>query len=381
MKLLRLPRAKVQLGIPLPWNVRDEHCNLLLSRGHVVETEHQLESLLARGAFVDAEEAKAAVLHESPAVAATVVVRPTSVIDLWGRSADEMRKLMVKPQHNPELLRQVDAYVADLIDLVDKDVDIALYHTVRQETADPFLYGYFHAVHTAVLCLLMARRLQWPAARAASLVKAAITMNITMLDLQGQMASQDVPLRDSQKALIRGHPQQAAHWLVQAGVTDADWLTAVAQHHERADGSGYPQGLHDVAEMAVALRVTDVFMAKISPRKLRPALSVQEAAKQLFREDQGGPMSNAIIKEFGIYPPGEVVKLANGEIGVVMRRSGNVKCPLVAAITDGTGRPTVHTPQRDTAQPEFAIVGTVQDKSLVARMPPERVYGFASLKR
>lgn len=381
MKLLRLPRAKVQLGIPLPWNVRDEHCNLLLSRGHVVETEHQLELLLARGAFVDAEEAKAAVLHDSPAVAATVVVRPSSLIDLWGKSADEMRKLMVKPQHNPELLHQVDAYVAGLIDLVDKDIDIALYHTVRQETADPFLYGYFHAVHTAVLCLLLARRLQWPVARAASLVKAAITMNITMLDLQGQMASQDVPLRDSQKAQIRSHPQEAADWLVKAGVTDADWLAAVAQHHERADGSGYPQGLHDVAEMAVALQMTDVFMAKISPRKLRPALSVQEAAKQLFREDQGGPLSNAIIKEFGIYPPGEVVKLANGEIGVVMRRSGNVKCPLVAAITDGAGRPTVHTVQRDTAQPEFAIVSTVQDKSLVARMPPERVYGFASLKR
>ena len=380
MKLLRLPRSKVQLGTPLPWNVRDEQCNLLLTRGHVVDSEHLLEQLLARGAFVDVEEVKAAKLHECPAVEAAVV-GPSSLIDLWGKSADAMRKLMIKPLHNPELLKQVDAYVAGLIELVDKDVDIALYHTVRQETADPFLYGYYHAVHTAVLCLLMARRLQWPPARTVSLVKAAISMNMTVLDLQGHMASQDVPMRDSQKALIHRHPQEAADWLVKAGVADADWLAAVAQHHERPDGSGYPHGLRDVAEVAVALRVTDVFTAKISPRKLRPALSVQEAAKQLFREDQGGPMSNAIIKEFGIYPPGEVVKLASGEIGVVMRRTGNVKCPLVAAITDGTGRPTVHTAHRDTAQAEFAIVSTVQDKSLVARMPPERVYGFASLKR
>ena len=104
MKLLRLPRSKVQLGTPLPWNVRDEQCNLLLTRGHVVDSEHLLEQLLARGAFVDAEEVKAAKLHECPAVKAAVV-GPSSLIDLWGKSADAMRKLMIKPLHNPELLQ------------------------------------------------------------------------------------------------------------------------------------------------------------------------------------------------------------------------------------------------------------------------------------
>ena len=215
-------------------------------------------------------------------------------------------------------------------------------------------------------------------ARTVSLVKAAITMNMAVLDLQGQLSNQDVPPWENQKAQLRRHPQEAVDWLVQAGVDDVDWLSAVAQHHERSDGSGYPQGSTDVSEVALALRIADVFMARITVRKLRPAMTIQEAAKQMFREDQGGALSSAVIKELGIFPPGDVVRLASGEIGVVMRRTDKVKCPIVAAITDTAGHPTVHTEQRDTARTEFAIVEAVADRTLVARLPPERVYGFAS---
>lgn len=378
MKLLRLPRAKVVVGVPLPWNVRDADCNLLLTRGHVVDSEDQLERLLSRGAFVDVEEAKAALLICQPPAETVRPKQPDSLIDMWAKSADGLRRVIVNPRDTPQWLVNLTAFASGLIILVDKDVDIALYHTVRQETADPFLYGYHHAIHSAVLSLLMARRLQWPQARVLSLVNAALTMNMAIFELQGQLASQDGPLRDSQTAQIRAHPEQATEWLARAGVVDADRLIAVSQHHEHLDGSGYPRGTCDIADIATTLHVIDVFMAKISARKVRQALTVQEAAKQLFREDNGGPTSSAIIKEFGIYPPGEVVGLANGEIAVVVRRTQSVKCPIVASLTDCTGKRTVHTTRRDTSQPAVAITGTVQDKSLVARMPPERVYGFAT---
>jgi len=380
MKLLRLPRSKVRLGEPLPWNVRDETTRLLLSRGHIVEDEAQLEALLARGAFVDFDEARAAAhLEEGTAGDPGVLSamrRPQNLFSLWDQSTEDFRKLMDKVPEQPLQPGRIGEFAAWLIDLVDKDIDVALYHMVRQESSHLYYYGYNHALHTAVLCLLLSRRLHWPTSRTLSLVQAALTMNTPILQLQGVMAEQDEPMRESQKALIRPHPQLAAQWLAEAGVTDPDWLTAVTQHHEHADGNGYPQGLVQVADIALALRVADVFMSKISPRKLRAALPIQEAARQLFREDQGGPLSTAVIKEFGIYPPGDVVKLASGEIGVVMRRTDSAKFPLVAAITDEQGHPTVHTVQRDTSVPQYAIVSSVADKSLVARMPPERVYGY-----
>ncbi len=383
MKLLRLPRSKVRLGEPLPWSVRDESTRLLLSRGHVIESEEQLEALLARGAFVDVEEARAVAQQEEQAAQErthlSTLKRPQNVFSLWDQTAQELRQLMGdQPAHAPSP-GQIHDFANRLITLVDQDVDMALYHMVRQESAHLFYYGYNHSIHTAVLCLLMARRLQWPPARIQSLVQAALTMNLAILHLQGVMAEQDEPMRESQRSQIQAHPALAVRWLTEAGVTDADWLDAVGQHHEHADGSGYPEGRQDISEFALALRVADVFTAKISPRKLRAALPIQEAARQLFREDQGGPLSSAVIKEFGLYPPGEVVKLASGEIAVVMRRTNSVKSPLVAAITDARGQPSVHTLQRDTAQAPYAIISSVPDKSLVARMPPERIYGYQPL--
>ena len=50
LRMLRLPRSKVQIGTPLPWSVRDEQGTLLLSKGHLVESEHLLDQLLLRGA-------------------------------------------------------------------------------------------------------------------------------------------------------------------------------------------------------------------------------------------------------------------------------------------------------------------------------------------
>ena len=156
---------------------------------------------------------------------------------------------------------------------------------------------------------------------------------------------------DEMRKLMARVPQ--APYLPRRVAEFADWLIAAAQHHERSDGSSSPNGQTEVADIAVAWRMSGVFRAKISARRLRPALPIQEAAQRMYREDHLG-VSSVLIKEFEIYPPGEPVKLASGESGVVMRRTSQVKCPIVAAIIDGV------------------------DKSLVARMPPERVYGYAS---
>jgi hypothetical protein len=202
-------------------------------------------------------------------------------------------------------------------------------------------------------------------------------MNLTILELQGRMAAQTAPMSPRQRAEIEVHPQMTVDLLKALGVDDDDWLTAIAQHHENSDGTGYPSRCTEIGEMAIALRVCDVFMAKISPRALRQALSPQEAVRQLYREDKGGPISTAVIKEFGIYPPGDFVKLASGELAVVIQRTSNAKAPIVASITDHLGRPVIRTLRRDAGQAEFSIVGAVSDKTMLKRLPPERLYGFS----
>lgn len=176
--------------------------------------------------------------------------------------------------------------------------------------------------------------------------------------------------------MIRAHPAQGVAILQAAGITDTEWLGSVARHHERADGSGYPAGLREAGELPTVLRLIDVFMAKMAPRALRAPLTTQVAARQLYQDSGGAPASAAIIKEFGIYPPGEFVQLRSGELAVVVRRSADARTPLAASITDRNGMPNVNTVVRDTAKPEFAITALAAEKNLVLRVPPERLFGL-----
>lgn len=386
MQLLQLVQAQIQVGAPLPWNVRNAASGLLLARGQVIQSERQLENLLDRGLYVDEEEfqavERARLAAAGPAAPAAAPVRPPSLIERWDLLVPRLEALTIGTREAGfDFVAQLGAAADELLALVERDADVGIYLAVRQERNKLFHYGYTHSVHAALVAVLVAQRLQWPAPRLRSLAQAALTMNIAILELQGRMAAQEIPPLDRQRAEIRKHPEAGVQQLEQLGVTDADWLATVAEHHEQPSGQGYPRGITTPCEMAQVLRLADVFMAKISPRAIRPALPMQEAARHTFREDKGGPLSMALIKEFGIYPPGDFVQLKSGELAVVMRRSANANAPQVCAITDALGKPIARTVRRDTAEPAFAIAGPVPEKdktsrALLARLPPERLYGY-----
>ena len=84
-------------------------------------------------------------------------------------------------------------------------------------------------------------------------------------------------------------------------------------------------------------RRADVYTSKLSSRSHREALSADQAGRQMFMQDPGHPMTAALVKEFGIYPPGCYVRLASGETGVVVQRGPTVTTPIVACLTNPRG--------------------------------------------
>ncbi len=371
IELLRLVTSQVKVGAPLPFSVRDEGGKLLLARGQMIDSNNQLASLLARGLYVDVEEIQAIRDGRS----ADVERHKVSLFDLWEQAIWRLERLY-KSIDEPGFGDRCHAFALQLIGLIQRDPDIAIYISVRQDPRRLHLYGLTHSLHVALLCQLLAARLDWPAPRTAMLVKSALTMNLAIVDIQGRFAALG-RLTEAQLELIRGHPQQAHDRLVAAGVTDPDWLQAVLEHHEQPGGGGYPQNLSELGEPAAVLRMADVFMAKISPRAERASLSIQEAARQMFNDSKGSPAAAAIIKEYGIYPPGNFVRLASGEQAVVIRRGSTAHTPLAAALTDRKGMPVLQTPRRDTAQASYAIKAMLPVSDLLLRLPPERVYGLA----
>lgn len=370
IELIRMVADQIQLGQPLPFGVRDEQGKLLLAKGRVVATEGQLQTLRERGLYADHDDGAAG----DEAAAAEGASRRLTLFDLWKQTTARL-DLLLNSLPREGFPGRCDSFATQLMALIDRDPDIGIYLSVRQDPNRLSLYGLSHALHCALVGQLAARRAGWPDARVRTLVKAALTMNLSIVEVQGRFATLG-RLNDTQREQIRAHPQAAHDQLQAAGVDDAEWLQAVLQHHEHPGGGGYPGGAPGMGEMAQVLRMADVFMAKISPRTERPAMPILEAARQLFAEAQGSPLASAIIKEYGIYPPGNFVLLASGEMAVVIRRGATAHTPVAASVTDRNGLPIVRTPRRNTAEPAHAIKSLVPESKMLLRVPPERLYGL-----
>ena len=363
-------------GHPLPFRVLDARGRLLLAAGQPVVDVKQLQALLERGACVEYEAVRAVREARKAGGSPTPSARRPTLFDAWEQRVWELDTVLKGCGRDLALGPRLEALVDTHIALADRHLDAALFLCIRQDDRRFALYGLTHALHTATVVLMCARQMGWADDQVRRGVAAALTMNVSMLELQAHMAEQSDPPTRRQLDEIRTHPQRSVEMLRGSGVGDEVWLRTVADHHERPDGKGYPRGATDAGELAHVLRAADVFMAKISPRALRAPLLPQVAARQLFQEEQGGPVAAALIRSLGVYPPGDYVKLRGGETAIVVQRNTASHAPLVAVLADANGRVVHGAPRRDTAQAEFTIAGPAGDRTGLPRVLPESVYGL-----
>jgi HD-GYP domain-containing protein (c-di-GMP phosphodiesterase class II) len=162
-----------------------------------------------------------------------------------------------------------------------------------------------------------------------------------------------------------------------AGISDEGWLSTIEQHHEIPGGKGYPRKLMEVADLPTMLRMADVYTAKLSSRLSRSAVGASDAGRGLFTGEQGHPAAAAIIKEFGLYPPGAMVKLASGEAGIVIRRGETATTPMVASITNREGMALIDPIRRHTTSKDHSIVGLTNERVVKVRIPVEKLVRLA----
>ena len=323
-------RHRLRLDAALPFNVRDAQGRLLLARGARIAEQAQLEALFARGALVDIAELRSTA-HEARTAPREALPR------LWSETLTRLGDTLL--MHDATSFRgALDEVAAPALALVERDPDLAIFQILTQGAGVDNAYGARRSLHAAITAGLVAQRLAWGAADVERAFKVALTMNLAMLELQGVLARQGEPPTPEQRSALRTHPMRSVQMLQAAGVRDEDWLRAVLQHHEHEDGSGYPAGRTDVCELASLVRRADVYTAKLSARSRRDALAADIAGRAMFMQDPGHPMTQALVKEFGIYPPGSYVRLASGALAIVVGRGPSITAPLVACLTTPEGK-------------------------------------------
>lgn len=364
MKLVPLAQVAGQVkgGAPLPFSVRDAQGGLLLARGNLITGDAMRETLLERGAFVDADEVKASQRDNS-------LPSGERRFNHWRGVMTRLSVTLQEPAAKG-LETSVRGIATELALLVQADPDMAQAVLVHPELCAQYPYSVAHSAHAAATWAVLA--LRQDGATPASLtvpLAAALTMNLSMLSLQDRLTHQEGPLKGPQREQIQQHPRHSAALLRAAGVTDPLWLAMVEQHHEEPGGGGYPAGLAEPLPEARRLHLIDVYCACFGGRARRPPLLADAAVRRLYQQHPKDPTALALAKEFGLYPPGTIVRLASLELALVVRRGAAANAPVAIALQNADGQARATPARRDTGQPGHAVVAAVQPSLLRVRVP------------
>lgn len=376
MALNKLRQGDIEVGAPIPWDALDAAGRLLLRQGAVIQSQEQLERLIEHGLFNDALTAAAHTQADEAGASGGAPERvqrdPVFVFEAMDAHRAQLQRLLLPQVAERDFMQLLLELARGLQQSCDIDSDAALASTSLSRVM-PFSTR--QACNAAVITEMMGRQLEWSPESRLMAVAAALTMNVALLTLQDALYHQRGPLEDAQKVTIRAHPAAAVATLERLGVTDSDWLSTVAQHHELLDGSGYPAALRGEAIMLPAriVAIADKYCAMISERGYRDGVSADVALRQLLTAHGPGmdtELAARLVRELGIYPPGTAVELSNGEIGVVVKRTQDARHPVVRAVLSSQSLPLRDFPKRLTSKPAYAVKAAAQRSRLGSQFDP-----------
>nr|WP_315428500.1 HD-GYP domain-containing protein [uncultured Albidiferax sp.] len=199
----------------------------------------------------------------------------------------------------------------------------AMINLARLKTADD--YTYMHSVAVCALMVALSRRLELDEVVTRSLGLAGLLHDLGKAMMPMEVLNKPGKLTDSEFAIIQSHPAQGHKLLVAGQVLDPIVLDVVLHHHEKTDGTGYPERQKD-AEISLYAKmgaVCDVYDAITSNRPYKKGWDPAESLKRMAEWTHGhldAKVFQAFVKSLGIYPTGSLVRLASGRIGVVIEQ-------------------------------------------------------------
>lgn len=373
--LEKLRPSELTVGKRTTLDIYTRGGRLLLSRGAMISNEQQIEILMQRGLVKRDPNDRVDYSSEFKPFRYTNNVNPfLEVIELEDQLSKAFSHIKSGNPAAPEVFyRDIRNICSQLLGLAERSPEALLgtVHWPREEKGD---YSLYHPIQCAILIAVVALRLKIHGEQLFSILAAALTANLGMLTIQDRLNKQKTPLTEEQIQAVRSHPDKSVLMLESMGIRDPMWIRAVLHHHERLDGSGYPQGLKgdDISNEAKLVALADIYIALIGRREYRQALPVKFALKQIFSERGtlvGPALTKMFLSQIGIYPPGTAVKLKNGDTAVVTQRGEQASQPICAGIRAISGQVYMHPPPRDTRLPEYEIVEVLSSDLLKPLQP------------
>jgi putative two-component system response regulator len=251
-------------------------------------------------------------LKSDPASRLTPVVLVTGLSDLSDRikgieaGADDF---LSKPVHPHELRARVVSLsrMKHLTDELDSAEAAFMALALTIEARDPTTSG--HCERMARHVVMLGEAIGVSPADLNSLHRGAYMHDIGKVGIPDSVLLKPGPLTAEEFELMKRHTEIGDR-LCEPLQSLRQVRPIIRSHHERIDGSGYPQGLRgdDVPQLAQIVSIVDVYDALTSQRPYRGPLSPDEAAKHIRREVEEGKFNSLYVEAFlgAVYPTAKI---------------------------------------------------------------------------
>lgn len=214
-----------------------------------------------------------------------------------------------------------------------------------------------HSVNLSVLMSLFGNFRKLPTEVLHQIIVGALLHDIGKILTPDEILHKPGRLTPEEFEVMKAHARHSQNLLKSTeGIGELSIITA-AEHHERMDGSGYPEGLKgdEISVYGRMVAITDVYDAITSDRVYHKGMTPTQGLKKLL-EWSNGHLDPDLVKEFircvGIYPIGSLVLLESGRLGVVVETNDDdQRLPVVRVMYNTRFRLPITVERVDLAKP------------------------------
>ncbi|RQM88195.1 HD-GYP domain-containing protein [Aeromonas dhakensis] len=325
----------------------------------LVTTRQQINDLVRRGVLTvrgDLARSKLPgieqVISPHPAVSATSSQRPSGSGNGEGRELKIRRLYQEARELQGKFIRHLKAGepidITPLAAVAEEMVDTMFTHgdamlcLARIRAKDAYLME--HSMNVAILLANFGRYLDLDRSVLKELTLGGLLHDVGKIMTPDEVLNKPGKLTDEEFVVMRQHVVHSYEILSNTPGITATMLEVAANHHERLDGTGYPQRLKG-EQLSLYTRmsgIVDVYDAVTADRVYKQGMQPTQAFRILLKginHHFDAELVTKFIKCMGVYPVGTLVQLSNQRLAIVMQRNPHEPLkPVVKVIYHGTQR-------------------------------------------
>lgn len=237
---------------------------------------------------------------------------------------------------------EIQSIVSECVNKVIQNPNAILWLTRLKNSDD---YTAEHSINVSLLAIALGRHMGMDAWELENLGICALLHDVGKMNVADNILNKPGPLSPEEFSEMCQHTVYAKKLLMERSDIYPGAVDVAYSHHERLDGRGYPRGIDasKISKFTRIVTIVDAYDAMTSDRCYRTGISSLDALR-IINKHKGTQFDSDAAQTFiamiGLYPPGYVMEMKNGEVGIILSHDEGYQLrPKVIMVLDKHKQP------------------------------------------